>query len=123
MDKLLFGLSVALIGMLVVFVGLVILIGCIKLIKYVAMGKTVKESASTADTAVTAVEELAPVSPQAASANIIGDLPAETLIAITTAILSVWQEESGFVVRHVRRVNNAPAWNRAGRDDQVYSRM
>lgn len=47
----------------------------------------------------------------------------EVLAAITAAIAAVWQEDTGFVVRHVKRVNNAPAWNRAGRDDQTYSRV
>jgi hypothetical protein len=26
-------------------------------------------------------------------------------------------------VRRVRRIHNAPAWNVAGREDQIYSRM
>ena len=33
------------------------------------------------------------------------------------------ENTSGFVVRSIRRINNAPAWNRAGREEQVYSRM
>ena len=33
------------------------------------------------------------------------------------------ENTTGFVVRSIRRINNAPAWNRAGREEQVYSRM
>ena len=120
MDKLMFGLSVALIGMLVVFVGLIILIGSIKLISAVSKQRKVKEPAPAAEIPVQA----APVIAQNVAQNAIGsDISTETLIAITTAIFSVWTEDSGFVVRRVRRVNNAPAWNLAGREDQVYSRM
>ena len=31
--------------------------------------------------------------------------------------------EGKFVVRHIKRINNAPAWNRAGREEQIYSRF
>ena len=51
------------------------------------------------------------------------DVPPEVMAAITAAIASVWDKETGFVVRHVRRVHNAPAWNSAGREDQTYSRL
>lgn len=47
----------------------------------------------------------------------------EVVAAITAAVATVWDKDTGFVVRHVRRVDNAPAWNRAGRDDQTYSRL
>ena len=45
------------------------------------------------------------------------------IAAITAAVSAVWQEDMGFVVRRVRRIHTAPAWNRAGRDDQIYSRL
>ena len=45
------------------------------------------------------------------------------IAAITAAIAAVWQAPTGFVVRHVKRVSNAPAWNRAGREEQTYSRF
>ena len=48
---------------------------------------------------------------------------AEVIAAITAAIAAVWQAPTGFVVRHVKRVSNAPAWNRAGREEQTYSRF
>ncbi len=52
------------------------------------------------------------------------------MAVITAAVAAMLSEEkgapvdeSGFVVRAVRRVSNAPAWNRAGREEQVYSRL
>lgn len=114
MDKLIFGLSVALVGMGVVFVGLVILIGCIKLIK-LAGGERAPKAAKTAATE-TAAEPAVEI---AAAEGVTPDV----LAAITAAIAAVWEGDTGFVVRHVRRVHNAPAWNRAGREDQIYSRM
>ena len=115
MEKLIFGLTVALIGMFVVFVGLVILIGFIKLIALAGKEKKAKpvEQPDVLPTPQIAVPQ--PVMAQ-------GVTP-EVLAAITAAIAAVWQGDTGFVVRHVRRVHNAPAWNLAGRDDQVYSRM
>lgn len=47
----------------------------------------------------------------------------ETMAAITAAIAMVWDSPNGFQVRHVKRVHNAPAWNRAGREEQAYSRF
>lgn len=118
LSKILFGLSVALIGMFIVFVGLVILIGIIKLIKFVSMGR--KDAAPAEQAEIPAPR--AAIAPQAAPAVAAGVAP-EVLAAITAAIAAVWQGDTGFVVRHVRRVHNAPAWNRAGREDQTYSRM
>ena len=60
--------------------------------------------------------------PQAV-APVAGGIAPEVVAAITAAIACVWEGQSGFVVRHIRRVNHAPAWNRAGRDEQVYSRF
>ena len=120
MDKLIFGLTVALIGMLVVFAGLVLLIYCIKLITLVSTERKAKpaaEGAASVGAPIMAapVAKPLPAAPQGVSPEIIA--------AITAAIAAVWQGDTGFVVRHVRRVHNAPAWNRAGREDQIYSRM
>ena len=114
MEKLGFGLSVALIGMLVVFAGLVLLIFCIKMISVASNGRKVKQAEEIQPSAASP----APVAPVVAQ----GVSP-EITAAITAAIAAVWQGDTGFAVRHVRRVHNAPAWNRAGREDQIYSRM
>ena len=116
MNTLTFGLSVALIGMLVVFAGLVILIGCIKLI---ALASNRKQAARQGETAVAAHNASAPAGEPIAAQGV----PADVLAAITAAIAAVWQGETGFVVRRVRRVSNAPVWNRAGREEQTYSRL
>lgn len=116
MKELIFGLSVALVGMGVVFVGLVILIGSIKLISLASTERKPKDDA---------VSEMANADADAPAAVTDGTqgVPADVLAAITAAIAAVWQGDAGFTVRRVRRIHNAPAWNRAGRDDQIYSRM
>ena len=53
----------------------------------------------------------------------------DELIAVIAAAVAAAMEQAGEenttggVVRSIRRINNAPAWNRAGREEQVYSRM
>ena len=121
MEKFVFGLGVMVIGLLVVFVGLIILIGFIKVLTAVADRKSGKPAASKkAEKPAGAAAPVAPPPPVAAPAQ---GVPAEVLAAITAAIAAVWQAPTGFVVRHVKRVNNAPAWNRAGREEQTYSRF
>ena len=60
------------------------------------------------------------IQPKAAAAPANDD----ALIAvITAAIAAMWESDSGFIVRHVRRVHNSPAWLKAGREDQAYGRQ
>lgn len=115
MDKLSLGLSTTVIGMLVVFFGLVILIACIY-----------------AMTSVTGRRKKAAAPKEAPAPQPVADAPQETeeeddgaLIAVIAAtIAAVWQNEStGFVVRRVRRVQNSTARARAARDEQIYSRL
>ncbi len=48
----------------------------------------------------------------------------EQLIAVLTAAVSaMWDGDGTFVVRRVRRIQTSPAWQRAGREEQIYSRM
>ena len=115
MEKLTFGLSVAAIGMLVVFVGLVILIGFIKLLSLLSIDRKVKKAAPDSDE-----QEFSALTVESATEE---GLSPDVIAAITAAIAAVWQGDTGFVVRRVRRVQNAAAWNRAGREDQVYSRL
>ena len=114
-----YGLSVALVGMSTVFVGLIILIGLIKLMEMIMTGGKGKKKAE------------APA-PAAAPAPVAEEAVEETdddLIAVIAAAVAAAMEQAGeenttgFVVRSIRRINNAPAWNRAGREEQVYSRM
>ena len=123
-----YGLSVALVGMGTVFCGLVILIGIIKgmekVLPKITSGefslKDLKPAAKAAKTdAPTIVIQTANVNDDAIVA------------AISAALMTVIEEEvkenpakakSTFVVRSIRRMGT-PAWNRAGREEQVYSRL
>lgn len=118
MDSLMLGLSTTLIGILVVFVGLVILIACIYIMTSFT-GREKKPSAPHPEKeASSAPVAEAPVLEQEAEND-------EQLIAvITAAIAAVWQgEESGFVVRRIKRSQNSTMRARAARDEQIYSRL
>ena len=129
---LLYGLSVALVGMGTVFCGLVILIGVIK-----GMEKVVPKIAS-GDFSFNLNNLKNVAAPKAAkteaptiviqTANVNDDA---IVAAISAALMTVIEEEvkenpakakNTFVVRSIRRVGT-PAWNRAGREEQVYSRL
>lgn len=114
-----YGLSVALVGISTVFVGLIILIGLIKaleiLMRSVNGQKKSKEMPAEASDNLVVEEETV----QEEDDN---ELIA-VIAAAVAAVLEAEDEETGFVVRSIRRINNAPAWNRAGREEQVYSRM
>ena len=117
LEKLTQGLSTTVIGMLVVFFGLVILIACI-------YGMTSLTGRRKKEPAVKQEEAPAPAMPveEEAEAEDEGD---EQLIAvISAAIAAVWDKETGgFVVRRVKRIQNSTARARAARDEQIYSRL
>ena len=114
-----YGLSVALVGIGTVFVGLIILIALIKLMEIVMASTTGKKKAAAPAPAAHAPVAEEPVE----------ETDDDELIAVIAAAVAAAMEQSGeenttgFVVRSIRRINNAPAWNRAGREEQVYSRM
>ena len=122
-----YGLSVALLGMGTVFCGLVILIGIIKgmekVLPQITAGdfslKNIKAPKAAKTDAPTIVIQTANVNDDAVVA------------AISAALMTVIEEEvkenpakakNTFVVRSIRRIGT-PAWNRAGREEQVYSRF
>ncbi len=117
MNSLVFGLSVTAIGLVVVFAGLILLIGFIKLISLISDGKKSKKAPEQAEDIAEPELEVYPAE------DVEPGITPETVAAITAAIAAIWQGDTGFVVRRVRRVHNAAAWNLAGREDQVYSRM
>jgi Na+-transporting methylmalonyl-CoA/oxaloacetate decarboxylase gamma subunit len=119
MDTLIFGLSLTAIGLVVVFAGLILLIFFIKVISFFSNARGTGKGTAAADVETDAdiVEEALPAVEMEA-----GVTP-EIIAAVTAAVAAIWQGETGFVVRRVRRVNNAAAWNLAGRENQVYSRM
>ena len=127
-----YGLSVALVGMGTVFCGLVILIGIIKgmekvLPKIAARDFSFDLSALKNVAAPKTAKTDAP-SIVIQTANVNDDA---VVAAISAALMTVLEEEvkgnpakakNTFVVRSIRRMGT-PAWNRAGREEQVYSRL
>jgi len=134
---LVYGLSVAVCGMLTVFAALVILIGLVKALEKCVNGEALaffQEKVGAKVQARFRGEVKAP-------ASVAADVPAqnndELVAVITAAVAAMLEAEAaaggaeaaveeapkGFVVRSIRRISNAPAWNRAGREEQVYSRM
>ena len=110
-------LSVAGVGMGVVFVGLAIIIGFIYLISLVSRTGAKKSAPKKADAPV--------VSPAPVAPAVVLDegISADVIAAITAAVAAVWEGDTGFVVRRVRRAGQMPAWKRAGLEEQIYSRM
>ena len=124
-----YGLSVALVGMGTVFCGLVILIGVIKGMEKV-MPKITSGDFSFNFKNVAAPKAAKTEAPTIViqTANVNDDA---VVAAISAALMTVIEEEvkenpakakNTFVVRSIRRVGT-PAWNRAGREEHVYSRL
>lgn len=109
MDMLIFGLSVTVVGMLIVFFGLIILIGLIQLVTVMTSGeKHHKETATPAPTP--APVPVAPVEPAPVAAP-----QDDALIAvISAAIAAVMGEDKGFVVRQVRGISKLRPGRRLG---------
>lgn len=116
--KLGFSLIVMVIGMVTVFVGLVLLIGLIKIMEKLTsnLGQGKKKAAKAAEAA-----------PAPAAAPVVEEVPVtddnELIAVISAAVAMMMEDGSAFTVRRVRRVTNAPVWNKAGREEQVYSRF
>ena len=122
LDKLGFAFLVMLIGMLIVFFGLVILICLIKLMSLIvgALTGKKKEKAAPAPAPVVVPE------PVAEAAAVETGLESEELIAVITAALAAFNKDSNktLVVRSIRRAAaKTPAWAKAGRADQLASRF
>ena len=126
MDKALFGLGVAVLGMMTVFAGLIILIVFISILsKFTAASDKKKNDpkpgkVKAANDSEVPGEVLAAITAALAMNN--ESVPADVVAAIAAA-LNVVMGDTKFVVRHVKRIHNAPAWNRAGREEQIYSRF
>ena len=122
-----YGLSVAVVGMATVFVGLIILIGIIKGMEKVLPQITAGDFSLKNLSAPKAAKTEAPAI-VIQTANVNDDA---VVAAISAALMTVIEEEvkadpakakNTFVVRSIRRMGT-PAWNRAGREEQVYSRL
>ena len=113
-------LLVALIGMIIVFSGLAILIILIKLLVRITDGMGKKKTVSPP--AMVSKQVPAPVTDVREEVQEEND--DAVIAAITAAIICMMgQRNSGFTVRHIRRISGGPAWQRAGREEQVNSRM
>ena len=117
MQRLLESLIVTATGIVIVFAGLVILIGLIKVLVMATsgMGKKKEKPAAAAPAPAPAPE---PVAEEVVEQN--ND---ELIAVITAAVACMMEDGSAFTVRRVRRVNNTPAWQKAGREEQIYSRF
>ena len=121
--KITYGLQVAAIGLVVVFLGLAILIGFITLMalvfKAIDAKKAAKAKAEAEAKAMAAAKPqeapAAPEAPQPVEAETVDD--GELIAVIAAAIAAFTDSDKQLVVRKVRRVSG---WNRAGRAEQVY---
>lgn len=126
MEKLLYSLGVAVLGMVTVFAGLVILIAFITLLTKLTTAGGKKKTESKSEVKSAAKTEDVPGDVMAAitaAVSAYDGAPSPEVVAAIAAALNVVMGEGKFVVKHIRRINNAPAWNRAGREEQVYSRF
>ncbi|MFR3797731.1 MAG: OadG family protein [Christensenellales bacterium] len=112
-----FGLTVTLIGIAIVFLGLTILIGLIKLMEKATanLGKGGKKAKKQAEAPSRRL-------PRPWWRSAVAD-DSELIAVISAAVAMMMEDGSAFTVRRVRRVQNAPAWQKAGREEQVYSRF
>lgn len=123
--KIVYGLQVAAIGLVVVFLGLTILIAFITLMAQVFKAIDRKKAekaraeaeakAAAAEAAAAKAVEAAPVVEEPAAQDVTDD--GELIAVIAAAIAAFTDSDKQLVVRKVRRVSG---WNRAGRAEQVY---
>lgn len=119
MNQVVFGLSITVVGCLIVLAGLAMIIGGIILMKNA--GKVqIKADVPTNRPA----DELSAVLSAAVAATLAQEEQERLIAVLTAAVAAMWEEnQGGFVVRKVRRIQNSPAWQKAGREEQIYSRM
>lgn len=124
LGKIAYGLQVAAIGLVVVFLGLAILIGFITLMaqvfKALDRSKNAKAEAERLAAEAKAAKAAAgvpakPVEPAPAVEEVTDD--SELIAVIAAAVAAYTDSDKQLVVRRVRRVTG---WNRAGRAEQVY---
>ncbi len=125
MDRLWFGLGVTVVGMVIVFIGLAILIVCINLLKSLSKEKKVESAVPEVKSPVQEDADEIPLPVIfSAVAAVMNQEEQEQLVAVlTAAVAALWDEDTGFVVRRIRRIETSPAWQKAGREEQVFSRL
>ena len=121
--KIIYGLQVAAIGLVVVFLGLTILICAVTVLGKLMENATAKKEAKAraeAEAAARAAAAAAPAPVQAAEPEpVMEDVTDDSeLIAVIAAAIAAFDNSGkSLVVRRVRRVTG---WNRAARAEQVY---
>ena len=118
LSRLGYGAVVAVIGLAVVFVGLILIIASIYAISWVLNKLTgnKKEKAPKAEAAPAPAKVAAPVeAPVVEEINVSDDN--ELIAVITAAIAAMDGGSKNFVIRSVRRVSG---WKNAARAEQVY---
>ncbi len=126
MEKLGLGASVAVMGLAVVFLGLISLI--IITVVYPKIVKAFIAKPSTKKAKASGVKAQKPVAVQKTSAPAAAVKPAEddALIAVITAAIaaSLGTSANGIVIKSIERTGkNVPAWGARGRIEQVYNRF
>ena len=126
MNTMNYGLIAAAVGIAAIIVALLVLIVLVK-----AMAKGAVSINSNGKVTFDMSAYAKPKKPTPIVIETVNVNDDQVVAVITAAIAAIMEEEQkdvpaakkGFVVRSIRRVSNAPAWNRAGREEQVYSRM
>lgn len=116
MQRLFESLIVTATGIVIVFFGLIILIGLIKVLTMATSGVGKKKEKPAA-----AAPAPAPVAEPVVET--VEENNDELIAVISAAVAMMMDEGSAFTVRRVRRINNTPAWQKAGREEQIYSRF
>ncbi len=111
-------LMVMLVGITIVFIGLVVLIFLIKILVKATDGIGKKKPGHAVEVTSIATPRQVDAPVQAAQEP---EQDEAALVAAITAALAVVMERdaSTFVVRRVRRVSGAPSWSRLGRENQI----
>ena len=115
MNALVYGGITAVIGMLIVFAGLIILICAVKI-----MGWVFKKVTASKEAKAKAAAQAAPVAePEPEPEPVVEDVTDDSeLIAVIAAAIAAYDNSGkSLVVRKVRRVSG---WNRTARAEQVY---
>jgi len=119
--KIVYGLQVAAIGLVVVFLGLAILIGFITLMAQVFKAFDAKKNAKAEAERAARAAEAAKAAPVAAPAPepVVEDVTddGELIAVIAAAIAAFTDSDKQLVVRKVRRVTG---WRNASKAEQVY---
>lgn len=125
LNRLIDALGVTVLGMATVFVGLIILIVFIGILAKVTSKPSKKKTESGAKSVKSASADVPDDVMAAITAAIAAydSAPSPDVVAAIAAALNMVMGEGKYVVKHIKRISNAPAWNRAGREEQVYSRF